>query len=641
MKIVNVGATGIGARSVCADRSPLQKNIGGFGMGKLRIAAATPKIEVANCDYNTQQIIGLMKKADAEGVQLLCLPELCITGATCGDLFFQPTLIDAAQESLLKLVDESKDIDMVIVVGLPVKNQNAAYNAMSVLSKGKILGFVGKYHNPMHPDAKYFHGAIDSYPHVRTIKWKNEEIPLASRMPFICENIRGSALTIEIGHPVHRIGTPHIIVNSSVNREIVDGFFSSASKQVLAKHFSVSCNCIYVQAAAGWGESTTDMVFSGHNLIAQGGEILVESPPFGDGWAMADVEYIQTPRANIESAPTRVFVGGVPRRAPACHDAHPFISLCPDPEHALQIQTAGLAKRLSHTKGTAVIGVSGGLDSCLALLVTARAYQFLGRLTSDIVAVTLPCYGTTPRTKSNAHALCAALGIPCREIDITASVALHLQDIGHPQGQYDVVFENAQARMRTMVLMNIANQTEGGFVVGTGSLSEIALGWATYNGDHMSMYAVNAGVPKTLVRHLVEHVAKTCGRDDMKKVLESILATKVSPELLPAPDGDIVQITEELVGPYELHDFFIYHALVMRRGPKEILSLAEEAFAGKYPRDVILHWLRTFYRRFFSQQFKRNCLPDSPQVVPLSFSSRVGFQMPSDASGELWLKELL
>ena len=546
----------------------------------IRIATATPKIEVANCCYNTQQIIEVMKMANARQVQLLCLPELCITGATCGDLFLQPTLINAAKTALYKLIDASKDMDMAIVVGLPTL----------VIAKGKLLG----------------------------------------EAPTICKNIRGC--TFAIGPAAHSADIPHIIVSNSSENELADD--SIYWRRAAA--MDMSANCIYVQTSAGLGESTTDKVFSGRNIIAHNGKILAESPQFANGWAMADVAW--QPICHCEET-------GLPRFARndmVCSNdsvPHPFISMCPNPEDAIQIQAVGLSKRISHTNSTAVIGISGGLDSCLALLVTVRAYQFLKKPVSEIVAVTMPCYGTTAHTKNNAHALCAALGIPCREIDITASVAQHLHDIGHPPGQFDVVFENAQARMRTMVLMNIANQING-FVVGTGSLSELALGWATYNGDHMSMYAVNAGVPKTLVRHLVEHIANTCAKDDLKKVLESILATKVSPELLPASCGEITQITEELVGPYELHDFFIYHALVKRHEPKEILALAETAFDGKYSGQQILHWLRTFYRRFFSQQFKRNCLPDSPQVVPLSFSPRTGLQMPSDASAELWLKEL-
>jgi NAD+ synthase (glutamine-hydrolysing) len=313
----------------------------------------------------------------------------------------------------------------------------------------------------------------------------------------------------------------------------------------------------------------------------------------------------------------------------------PFVK---NPEEALAIQTAGLVKRIRHTNGTAVIGVSGGLDSCLALLVAARAYTLLNKPVSEIVAVTMPGFGTTSRTKNNAHKLCEALGIPCREIDITESVALHLKNINHPQGVYDVVFENAQARMRTYILMDIANQVNGQ-VIGTGSLSELALGWATYNGDHMSMYSVNAGVPKTLVRHLIEHIAAKSENAALKEVLESILASKFSPELLPTLNGETTQITEDLVGPYELHDFFIYHFLRHNRAPKEIFALAKLAFGGTYTPEEILKWLKIFYTRFFAQQFKRSCLPDGPQVVEVSLSPRAGFKMPSDASAEIWIKE--
>ena len=579
----------------------------------IRIATATPKIEVANCHHNTQQIIEVIKKADAQQVQLLCLPESCIAGATCGYLFLQPTLVNAANAALNDLADASKDMDMAIVIGL--------HNIDTVIANGKIFKI-----NP------------------------------SSKVPIICENIRGC--TFAIGP--HSIDVPQVIVSSPLEHELVDDYIYRRRETAM----TLSANCIYVQISAGLGESTTDRVFSGRNIIAYNGKILAESPPFADGWAMADVVWhpachcgheAESLCDGLHAKPSTTHTNEIWSTASTpkiagqeCWESlharsdsvpHPFISLCSNPEDALQIQAVGLAKRISHTNGTAVIGISGGLDSCLALLVTVRAYQFLGKPVSQIIAVTMPCYGTTAHTKNNAHALCAALGIPCREIDITASIAQHLQDIGHPTEQFDVVFENAQARMRTMVLMNIANQVNG-LVIGTGSLSELALGWATYNGDHMSMYAVNAGVPKTLVRYLVKHIAKTCAKEDMQKVLESILATKVSPELLPAQDGEITQITEELVGPYELHDFFIYHALVKRREPKEILTLAKNAFASKYSGQEILHWLRTFYKRFFSQQFKRNCLPDSPQVVPLSFSPRTGLQMPSDASAELWLKEL-
>jgi len=680
----------------------------------VRIAAATPEIRVAECDYNAKKILALIKKAKAEQVQLLVLPELCITGATCGDLFHQQVLRESASKALRKLVDASKDIDVMVVVGLPLKNHDVLYNAAAVFFKGKVLGFVPKDygHINFESNAKYF------YPPLRgNLNWYGEEIPIDTDMSFLLANdpnvtsellLRKSGLrrpassgfTIGVtigntGNDSEALGKAAIIANLSASLETV-GSVKLRRKSI--RFSSGQYNCTYIYANAGYGESTTDKVFSGHNIIAQCGEILEASLTFGDGWAVAEVEMAAQSKPNdnwrfdndsdmSNFTSIRDFLE-YQRNNP---DPTPFITECEDPEHALNIQAAGLARRIDHIKGTAVIGISGGLDSCLALLVTVRAYAMLGKPVSEIVAVTMPCFGTTTRTKTNAHRLCEALGITCREIDITASVRQHLKDIGHPGGMgeqlpeattspenlYDTTFENAQARMRYMLLMNLTNQVNG-LVVGTGSLSELALGWATYNGDHMSMYSVNAGVPKTLVRHLVEYIAVTCGNTEgkerlcrspelmpkaatrkcrwdsfpperrglgqspikLKKVLDSILATRVSPELLPALNDEITQITEDLVGPYELHDFFIYSMLNRRHTPKEIFALAKTAFANKYEPNVILHWQKTFYRRFFSQQFKRSCLPDAPQVVSVSLSPRAGFKMPSDASAAVWLREL-
>jgi len=566
----------------------------------IHIAAATPEIRVAECEYNAKKILELIKRAKAEKVQLLVLPELCITGATCQDLFLQPTLIKSANDALRKLADKSKDIEVMVVVGLPLDVSGAIINAAAVFYKGQILGFV--------PKDSAITDILFSLPH-------NPNVTIG----------------VTIGDTYNNsdiLDKATIIANPSASTEMVG---NEKKRRNNVKLKSGMHNCVYVQANAGYGESTTDNVYGGHNIIAAWGEILDESPSFGDGWVVSEID---------PTAPDKLVVptsdcldhqhGPVP---------HPFISQCEDPEYALNIQAAGLARRIDITKSTAVIGVSGGLDSCLALLITVRAYKLLGKPVSEIVAVTMPGFGTTSHTKANAHRLCEALGIPCREIDITASVIQHLNDINHPEGVYDVVFENAQARMRTMVLMNIANQVNG-LVVGTGSLSELALGWATYNGDHMSMYAVNAGVPKTLVRHLVGYIVSIALDLELKKVLESILATKVSPELLPALNDEITQITEDLVGSYELHDFFIYHMLAHMRTPKEIFTLAKNTFSEKYEPEIILHWQKTFYRRFFSQQFKRSCLPDAPQVVSVSLSPRAGFKMPSDASAAIWLREL-
>ena len=610
--------------------------------GFVRVAAAAPKIKVADCDYNADRIIERMAQAGAEKVHLLCLPELCITGSTCGDLFLQPTLINSAKEALGKIVAAGKDMDMVVVVGLPLVYETRLYNVAAVFLRGQILGYVQK---AAKTTEKYFAKADN-------IPGKHEGADIGVDLFFACETDERFVFKVELGDDLPLAGGAPVVANISAKAAVMGG---SKFNRDLAVWQSAQGVCGYVYANAGFGESSTDKVYPGHHLIAENGTLLAESPPFatlgdtlGNGLAISEIDlgglaHIRTQQEAY--AATAQWDTWVPfALKPACTTLKRKISPVPFvensfPEEALAIQAAGLAKRLSHTNGRAVIGVSGGLDSCLALLVTAKAYEMLGKPLSDIVAVTMPGFGTTAHTKNNALALCKALGIPCRDIDITAAVTRHLQDIDHPPGCYDVVFENAQARMRTYVLMDLANQVNGQ-VIGTGSLSELALGWATYNGDHMSMYAVNAGVPKTLVRHIIGHVSLISGNSALKTVLGSILATPVSPELLPANNGKISQITEDLVGPYELHDFFICHTLRFGRGPRAVFTLAKLAFNGKYTGAEILHWQKTFYRRFFSQQFKRSCLPDGPQVVDISLSPRAGFHMPSDASAEVWLREL-
>ncbi|MCL2286191.1 MAG: NAD(+) synthase [Firmicutes bacterium] len=611
----------------------------------VRAAAATPVIQVANCSYNVKNICGLIEKAQEQKMHLLCLPELCITGSTCGDLFLQPTLINSAKEALAVLVDFCKGKDVIVAVGLPLEYDGKLYNVAAIILDGQILGFVPKSCISQH---------FSSLSHTKTVNWHGMEIPFGTDILFTCKNMPDFTFAVEIGTDLlapippgtrHAMAGAAIILNLAATHEFVG---KPAFRRSVVSSQSLRQTCGYVYANAGHGESTTDLVFGGHNVIAENGQILQESPPFGDGWAVSeiDLELLAYDRKELPVSGTAqpshlcvTFLADI-----GCENLTrkinplPFVRDAEGAEEALTIQAAALAKRISHTNGAAVIGISGGLDSCLALLVTVRAYAFLGKPVSEITAVTMPGFGTTTHTKSNSLRLCKALGIRCREIDIRASVALHLEDINHPQGVYDIVFENAQARMRTYVLMDLANQVNG-FVIGTGSLSELALGWATYNGDHMSMYAVNAGVPKTLVRCLVEHAAENSQCEELKTVLNSILATKVSPELLPAENDQITQITEDLVGPYELHDFFIYHLLRWGRGPKSIFNLAKLAFDGKYAPPEISHWQKIFYRRFFSQQFKRNCLPDGPQVVDISLSPRAGLQMPSDACVDAWLNE--
>ena len=609
----------------------------------IRVAAATPKIKVADCNHNADRIIELMTRAKTEKVHLLCLPELCITGSTCGDLFLHPTLVNSAKIALQKIVDASVNMDMFIVVGLPLTHQDKLYNVAAVIENGRIHGYVPKTNvsKPFSPPPKYHWHTDESTIMTDTLFDDGKYLP---KFKFAVEI--GTDLLLPVPPSTrHSLGGANIIVNIAATSEHIGK--PNFRRNVVATQ-SGRLACAYIYANAGQGESTTDTVLGGHNLIAENGTILAESPPFGDGWAMSEIDIaalahdrqMKIPNEKPEGYPISTSIFDQP--AIYCEtltrkiNPHPFTH---GAEESLAIQSAGLAKRLSHTNGTAVIGISGGLDSCLALLVTAKTYGLLGRPVSDIIAVTMPGFGTTSHTKNNALALCAALGIPCREIDIAASVTQHLKDIDQPPDKHDVVYENAQARMRTLVLMDLANQVNG-LVIGTGSLSELALGWATYNGDHMSMYAVNAGVPKTLVRHIVEHIAATTENDALKKVLDSILATKVSPELLPTQNGEISQVTEDLVGPYELHDFFIYHTLRFGRTPKGTFHLAKLAFDGKYTAGEILHWQKTFIRRFFSQQFKRSCLPDGPQVVEVSLSPRTGLHMPSDASAEAWLREL-
>ncbi|MDR0272578.1 MAG: NAD(+) synthase [Clostridiales bacterium] len=570
--------------------------------GFVRVAAATPKIRVADCAYNAEQIIALIKKAESEAVRLICMPELCVTGATCGDLFSQMTLLENAKNALFEIVEKTKDCRVLSVVGLPIEFRGKFYNAAAVFCGGKILGFVPK----------------KSFCENDIIYLNDERIPFGSNIVFQCSELKNFIL----GETV--------VVNPSALCETVG---SGEKRRSLIAVESAQNVCAIVSVNAGYGESTTDAVYSGHNLICENGAVLMESPPFGDGWAVSEIDLhaLVHARRNIVFEKNFVIPFSLNMQ---CENLTRNISPSPfmpcDCEEILNIQAHGLAKRLEHTGANAVLGISGGLDSTLALLVTIRAYEILSREKSEIIAVTMPCFGTTERTKSNAHKLCETSGIGCREIYIAETVKQHLRDIKHDESLRDITYENAQARIRTLVLMDLANK-ENGIVIGSGNLSELSLGFATYNGDHMSMYGVNAGVPKTIVRYIVEQSAKNSANESLKIVLCDILATPVSPELLPPKDGEIVQQTEDIVGPYELHDFFIYHFLCHGRDASQIFQLACVAFEGKYSSDEIQNTLKLFYRRFFSQQFKRSCMPDSPQVFSISLSPRNGWQMPSDA----------
>ena len=627
--------------------------------GYVRVAAATPHIRVADCAYNAERILSLMNRAAEDGVRLLCLPELCITGYTCGDLFLQDTLLKEAGDALSHLVGKSSEIPVITAAGVPLSHGGKLFNAAAVFGRGKLLGFVPKTYIPNYNEFYELRHFSPAPRETLTVNFRGSEVPFGVRSIFQCDRERSFRFAVEICEDLwvpappscfHAMAGASVILNLSASDETIG---KAAYRRALAAGQSARLVCGYVYADAGRGESSNDMVFAGHNFICENGEVLSESQPFEDGWAAAEIDLraIEHDRRRINtwgadslgyslvSFSLDVRTSSLRRRV----DPHPFVPSDENEknrrcEAILDMQAAGVVKRVEHTAAkTAVIGISGGLDSSLALLVTARAFAKLNRPMSDIVAVTMPCFGTTSRTRSNAVRLCEAIGIKCREIRIADSVRSHLNDIGASEEVRDVVYENAQARVRTLVLMSLANQS-GGIVIGTGDLSELALGWATYNGDHMSMYGVNAGVPKTLVRHIVKYVAEVT--PPLKDVLEDILATPVSPELLPPSGDDISQQTEDIVGPYELHDFFLYHVVRWGRRPSRVFAMCKLAFGGSYSPEVILKWLRVFYRRFFAQQFKRSCLPDGPKIGSVTLSPRGDWRMPSDADSAAWLKEL-
>lgn len=615
--------------------------------GFIKVGAATPKIKVADVSYNGDRIIEEVNKAAQAGVKLLCFPELCITGYTCGDLFGQGTLIEAAEKQLYRIGKETEALDIIFAVGLPAVKKGKLINTAAVLYHGEILGRVGKKNLPNYNEFYELRNfAPDDFDDDAPIIFTCRELPEFSFGVEICEDLwvaePPSAKIAQSG--------ASIILNLSASNEMIG---KSEYRRSLVGGQSGRLICGYVYASAGDGESTTDLVFSGHNLIAENGIVLKESKLFENELTISeiDVKLLAAERRKNTSFKSYENSNAVEFSMPVTEtkltryiSSSPFVpsdktnreERC---ETILRMQSEGLKKRVEHTGAKSlVIGISGGLDSCLALLVCVKTMDLLNRDRKDVIAVTMPCFGTTKRTKSNAISLCEALGVTLKEIDITRSVLTHFEDIGHDPNNHNVVYENGQARARTYVLMDIANK-ENGLVVGTGDLSELALGWATYNGDHMSMYGVNGGIPKTLIRHIVRFYGDASKEDTLKNVLYDILDTPVSPELLPAEKGEISQKTEDLVGPYELHDFFLYYAIRKGCSPSKIYRLALYAMCEKYPKDIILKWLKNFYRRFFSQQFKRSCLPDSPKVGSVTLSPRGDWRMPSDACAAVWLKE--
>lgn len=633
--------------------------------GFIKVAAATPKIRVADCEFNANSIIALMNEARDKGVNILVFPELCLTGYTCHDLFYQQTLLNGAENALKRVVSASAGADMLVTVGCPLvdPSDNKLYNCAVVFQNGEILGVVPKTYLPNYnefyemrqfaeaPGDEEIHGSIrigDEYHYFgNRLIFECENLPELKFGAEICEDL-WSPEPVSIG--LARRGAT-IIANLSASNEIIG---KEDYRRELVRGQSARLICGYVYASAGDGESTQDLVFGGHRLIAENGALLADSGLFTEGLTISEIDvkrlaHERRRNTSFQNVPNdcacgpfafNLKVNELTRKI----DPMPFVPAvkgekskrCRD---ILAMQAHGLAKRIEHTQcRSIVVGISGGLDSCLALLVCVEAMKLQNRSMSDIITITMPCFGTTKRTKSNAEQLCAILGTTLRVIDISDSVRQHFKDISHDEKNLNVVYENGQARERTQVLMDIANE-ENGLVIGTGDLSELALGWATYNGDHMSMYGVNNSVPKTLVRHIVNYYAETADNPALSAVLRDILDTPVSPELLPAKNGEISQITEDLVGPYELHDFFLYYAIRWGFPPKKVLRLAEIAFAD-YERGVILRWLRTFYRRFFAQQFKRSCMPDGVKVGSVTLSPRGDWRMPSDAAARLWLDEL-
>ena len=630
--------------------------------GWIKVAAASPQIKVADCAYNTDSIKKAMKKAEEEKVKLLVLPELCITGYTCNDLFLQTTLEEQALAALEELVAFSHAVNVLTVVGLPMRWKHKLYNCAAVLYKGKLLGVVPKTHLPNYGEFYEHRHFVSAPAQNERMPWGETDVPFGTKLLFACREMPAFVLGIEICEDLwvpnppsiaHAMAGATVLANLSASDEVT-------GKDVFRRQLVISQSAKlvggYLYADAGEGESTTDMVFSGHNLIAENGTLLAETMPFDTGMTITelDVNRLQYERRRLTTYPVCQNQGyeTIAFSMPLEHtpltrkiDPMPFVPAgerdraerC---QNILNIQAHGLKKRLAHTGAkTAVVGISGGLDSCLALLVMARAMDLLQRPRTDILAVTMPCFGTTQRTRSNAEILCNALGVTFQTVEIAQSVRAHFADIGHDEAKHDVVYENAQARERTQVLMDLANQTNG-LVIGTGDLSELALGWATYNGDQMSMYGVNVSIPKTLVRYLVQYEAQTTENKELSQVLEDICDTPVSPELLPAQKGEIFQKTEDLIGPYQLHDFFLYYMMRWGFSPSKIFAMAQHSFAGQYEDKTILHWEKTFYRRFFAQQFKRSAMPDGPKVGAVSLSPRGDWRMPSDACAALWMEEM-
>lgn len=631
--------------------------------GFIKTAAATPDVKVADCQANAEEIIRLVHVMEEKRAKIMVFPELSVTAYTCQDLFWQPALLAEAKKQLFRIAEETETVDALIFVGLPMEHQGKLFNVAAALNRGRILGVVPKTHLPNYAEFYEQRHFTSGGGFLEYIELRGERVPFGTELLFTCEEVPHLAVAAEICEDLwvpcppsihHATAGATVIVNLSASDETVA---KESYRRQMVTGQAARLVCGYIYASAGEGESTQDLVFGGHNLISENGILLAESSRFKNEiiYGDLDVDKLASERLKMTTYPAGDSESHlyIPFHLTVEEtdledryiDPMPFVpSRKEDREkrcdEILNIQALGLKKRLAHVHGeSAVVGLSGGLDSTLALLVIARAFDMLGLDRKKIQCVTMPCFGTTDRTYRNACTLAERIGATLTEVNIKEAVNIHFRDIGQDPEKHDVTYENGQARERTQILMDIANKM-GALVVGTGDLSELALGWATYNGDHMSMYGVNASIPKTLVRHLVRYYADTCGDEALSAVLLDILDTPVSPELLPPKDGVISQKTEDLVGPYELHDFFLYNMLRAGYEPQKVYRLACKAFDGTYDRETVYKWLRTFYWRFFSQQFKRSCLPDGPKVGSVAVSPRGDLRMPSDACVALWMKQL-
>lgn len=636
--------------------------------GFFRVAAATPKVQVADPIFNRKQICSLIEEGVACGAGLMVFPELSLTAYTCNDLFLQSPLIRKAREELKAIVAFTAEKEILVVVGLPWEHKGKLYNAAAVINHGRLLGIVPKKNLPNYGEFYELRYFTPGTAQMGLTEWADESVPIGTNLLFRCRAVPGLLVAVELCEDVwvpcppsigHALAGATVIANCSASDEVAG---KDTYRNNLITGQSARLICSYIYANAGEGESTQDLVFGGHNIIAENGTCLKASRRFINEsiYADLDLERVGSERRRTNTHPGHVDEGyttvefsldtekmeraqkekllrEIDSRPFVPHDEAMRSRRC---EEIFTIQALGLKKRLEHTGiQHGVLGISGGLDSTLALLVTAKAFDMLGIDREQIHGITMPCFGTTDRTYHNACRMTEKLGAVLTEIDIRASVLRHFEDISHNPEVHDVTYENGQARERTQILMDVANQVNG-LVIGTGDLSELVLGWATYNGDHMSMYGVNSSVPKTLVRHLVQYYADTCAEPELQSILLDVLNTPVSPELLPPKNGVISQKTEDLVGPYELHDFFLFQVLRYGYMPSKIYRMAVRAFEGEYDRETILKWLNIFYRRFFAQQFKRSCLPDGPKVGSVSVSPRGDLRMPSDASRAVWIEDL-